>query len=276
MIEIPDPQNRDLTKFFPDSPSNFLATSILEGHMGQVLADDAQRPNVVVLTLPNIKYNILGGDAGHPAAREYLEKLPRLSPLFFGAPGWKELFISVHANKLVVRKRYAFSSQSLDPAHLRLLRAKLAPEFTTRRIDLPLAQQIAAHKEEITKEQLFGFKSAEDFMQRGIGYAAFDGNRMVCIAAAGSACSKGIEIQINTNSKYQGRGLASAVGAELILWCLENGIDPNWDAATEISAGLARKLGYTSLGAYDAYHYVGSKFLVTLINAFRRLRGKEI
>jgi hypothetical protein len=70
--------------------------------------------------------------------------------------------------------------------------------------------------------------------------------------------------------------LASATGAKLILECLEKGIDPNWDAATEISAGLAKKLGYVLRDEYDVYFYTGSRFLVNLRNFLRRIRGKEV
>ncbi len=276
MKAITETKQLDLAHYFPEYAGSCMAAAIFEGHMGQVLANDAQRPDVLVLNMPKIKLNIVGGDASHPAARAYLETLPNFSQLLFGAPGWKDLFTALHAGKLVVRKRYAFSSQHLAAEPLRALRAQLAPEFTMKQIDLPRAEQIAAQREEITKEQLFGFKSAEDFMARGIGFCVLDGERMVCIAAAGAASSKGIEIQINTDSKYRGKGLASAAAAELILWCLEHGVEPHWDAATEISAGLAAKLGYTPLGAYDNYYYVGSRLLVSLVNAFRRLRGKEI
>ena len=105
----------------------------------------------------------------------------------------------------------------------------------------------------ITEDQLFGFDSPEQFIDSGIGYCALDGEKMVCIAASGAVCAKGIEIQVNTSRKYQGQGLATSVSAALILECLQLGIDPNWDAATEKSAGLAKKLGYSPLGEYEYY-----------------------
>jgi hypothetical protein len=57
---------------------------------------------------------------------------------------------------------------------------------------------------------------------------------------------------------------------------LEKGIDPNWDAATEVSVGLAKKLGYMPRGEYDTYFYTGSRFLVKLRHFLRRIRGKEV
>ncbi|MBI2360996.1 MAG: GNAT family N-acetyltransferase [Deltaproteobacteria bacterium] len=47
--------------------------------------------------------------------------------------------------------------------------------------------------------------------------------------------------------------LLRAVAAALILYCLEHGIEPCWDAANEPSAALARQLGFHSTGKYEAY-----------------------
>ncbi len=49
------------------------------------------------------------------------------------------------------------------------------------------------------------------------------------------------------------RGLAMTVAAALILYCLEHGLEPGWDAANEPSAALARQLGFHSTGKYEAY-----------------------
>lgn len=39
-------------------------------------------------------------------------------------------------------------------------------------------------------------------------------------------------------------GLATAVGATLIVHCLEHGISPHWDTSNPVSENLAKKLGY--------------------------------
>lgn len=39
-------------------------------------------------------------------------------------------------------------------------------------------------------------------------------------------------------------GLATAVGATLIVHCLEHGIEPHWDTSNPVSENLAKKLGY--------------------------------
>lgn len=60
-----------------------------------------------------------------------------------------------------------------------------------------------------------------------------------------------IEIQINTNKAYRRMGLATAVGATLLVHCLEHGIDPHWDAGTPASERVAEKLGYLPDSTYE-------------------------
>jgi GNAT superfamily N-acetyltransferase len=276
MKELKENRSHELAGLFPEYKWNYIADSILEGSMGQVLVDDPEVPHVAALLLAEQKIHILGGDAGHPAAREYLAGLPGFSMLLFGALGWKDVLDEVQEGKVITLKRYAFSNENLDINHLNGLKSKLSETYRIERITLEHAHKIAAEKNEMTEDQLFGFASPEEFMELGFGYCAWAGEEMVCIASTGAVCSKGIEIQINTHKKHRGQGLASATGAALIIECLEKGIDPNWDAATEISAGLAKKLGYTPRGDYDMYFYTGSRFLVNLRNFLRRVRGKEV
>lgn len=276
MEEVKQNQSHNLRPLFPEYKWNYIAEAILEGSMGKILVNDVENPSVVVLSLPQHKLHILGGDARHPAAREFLAELPGFSTLFFGMPEWVNLLDQVHNGKVIVLKRYAFSSESLDLEKLKRLRSQLSANFHIERINLQVAQRIAADKSDLTDGQLFGFASPQDFIERGFGYCALENEKIVCIASTGAVCAKGIEVQINTHKKYRGRGLASATGAALITECLENGLDPNWDAATEISAGLAQKLGYMPRGEYNSYIYTGSRFLVNLRKFLRRIQGKPV
>lgn len=276
MEELRGNLSQRLRSYFPDYQWNTIADAILEGTMGQVLVDDGQNPQVAVLSLPAYKLFILGGDPQHKAAGDFLMSLPGFSTLMIGKSGWVDRLEEVQPGKTARVKRYAFSSESLDPEKLMEIRASLPEAYTLEKISPARARQIASEKNEVTEDSFFGFSSADDFLARGIGFCTLAGDELACAATTAAVCSKGAEVQINTHRKYRGRGLASATGAALILACLEQGLDPNWDAATEISAGLARKLGYTPRGEYDTYIYTGSRFLIGLRNFLRRLRGKEI
>ncbi len=276
MEELKENQSHKLRMLFPEYKWDYIADAILEGSMGKVLVNNAENPQVVALSIYENKIQILGGDAKHPAAREYLSALPGLTMLWVGAQEWKTLLDEVHQGKVITLKRYAFSSESLDLCRLNGLKSQLSDRFKIERIDLRRAQQIALKKSYLTENHLTCFTSPEDFIKRGFGYCALENEKIVCIASTWAVCSKGIEVQVNTHKKYRGQSLASATSAALIVECLENNIDPNWDAATEMSAGLAKKLGYVPKGEYDMYFYTGSRFLVNLRNFLRRIRGKEV
>lgn len=276
MEEVRENQSDNLRSLFPEYKWNYIANAILEGSMGKVLVNDQENPCVVALSLPQHKIYILGGDAQHPAAREFLAQLPGLTWLELRMKGWKELLYEVHQGKVIALKRYAFSSESLNLYRLNGLKSQLSDRFKIERIDLHRAQQIALKKSELTENHLTCFTSPEDFIKRGFGYCALENEKIVCLASTWAVCSKGIEVQVNTHKKYRGQSLASATSAALIIECLENNIDPNWDAATEMSAGLAKKLGYVPKGEYDTYFYTGSRILVNLRNFLRRIRGKEV
>jgi predicted GNAT family acetyltransferase len=95
------------------------------------------------------------------------------------------------------------------------------------------------------------FASPSDFFERGVGFCALSGEQMVCAATSAFICDGAIEIQINTNRGYRRMGLATAVGATLLVHCLEHGIDPHWDTGDPASARVAEKLGYLPESAYE-------------------------
>lgn len=267
---------KDLSYLFKECQL-YIPDAIREGSIGQVLVDDLDNPQSAVLAIPGFKLSIFGGDVNTPAIRAYIEELPFFAMLLFGSKGWDGLLRGIHPGKWIVMPRYGFSSESLNADHLQALKAKLSDEFRIEKIDLARAQEIMGRgeKDRFTGDQLFGYDSPEDFMTRGLGYCVLLGDEMVSIAAAGATCAKGIEVQINTQKDYEGRGLGTAVAAALILDCLAQGIDPNWDAATKESAGLAKKLGYSPTGEYPMYVFLKYKGLVKFRNGLRKMMGRD-
>lgn len=96
-------------------------------------------------------------------------------------------------------------------------------------------------------------KSREEFCERSFGYKITKDGRIISFANAYAYYSKGIEVQIETLPDFRSMGLASAVGAALVLECSERGLTPHWDAANLHSARLAQRLGFELLYEYDAY-----------------------
>lgn len=273
MIEIDKGNRKKLGGLFQAYTWNYLADAILEGTTGIALADNAGEPHVAVLELPNLQLCIVGGDAACPSARQYIEQIPKNTALFLGAEGWEELAHEVHGGKLIAMPRYAFTSEALDIEHLRGLASRVPHGYRLARMDLSLARRLGAEKSRFSEDHMVNFDSPEDFIARGFGFCLLHGDEIASVATTFAICSKGIEIQINTRKEYQRQGLATVVAAHLAVHSLENGLDPNWDAANESSVGLATKLGYTPQGTYPMLFYTGSRVLGAVARA--GLKAKE-
>ncbi len=111
-----------------------------------------------------------------------------------------------------------------------------------------------ALQEEWSWDFVSQFRDADDYLSRGIGFAALCGSEIIGGASSYTRYSRGIEIQVETRSEWQRKGIASACCAALILVCLKRGLYPSWDAANPASAALARKLGYREAGLYPVWY----------------------
>jgi RimJ/RimL family protein N-acetyltransferase len=273
-VRVVDQDRRRLAGLFEAYRWNYLPDAILDGTMGQALADDAEEPQVAVLEAPSLKLCIVGGDAGHPSARAFLQELSPPKALIFASEDWEALLRQIHRGKLLRLPRYAFTSENLDREHLRQLGSRILDGYRLERMDVDLARQLAGEKSEFTEDHMLSFDSPEDFIARGFGFCLLHGEEIVSVATTFVICDKGIEIQINTREEHRGKGLATVVAAQLILHSLEQGLDPNWDAENERSVGLARKLGYTPQGRYAIWVVLRSRAVAVLARG--ALKVKEL
>jgi hypothetical protein len=166
-------------------------------------------------------------------------------------------------------------AENLDVDHLKLLRDRNLEELSLKKLHLGMVEKLISEKSELSEDHFMNFNSAEAFIDKGFGFAILEGERVVSLASTFVVCDGGIEIQINTRKKYEGRGLGTVVAAALIVESLARGLDPSWDAATERSAGLARKLGYTEQGEYPMFIVFGSRLLVKLLLFLRKILGRD-
>jgi predicted GNAT family acetyltransferase len=102
--------------------------------------------------------------------------------------------------------------------------------------------------------EISDFDSVSDFIGRGIGYYAEKNGEVIGAAYSSLVCNQGIEISLFVSDDYRRQGIATALSANLVRWCLENNMDAHWDAANLESCKLAEKLGYIPAGEYQAYY----------------------
>lgn len=271
MIEIVTDRREKLAQLFPNHFGGYMGDAILDGYMGRALAD-AESPTCGVLELADVQIAILGGDLSHASVLEYLKNLSGIWALFMVSEEFAQVTKRIHVGKWVEMERYAFSTENLSIPTLEQLKAQLPDGFQVKKIDLSLAKQLAEDKQNAFADYHGkAFKSPEDFVERGVGFCICEGETIACVASSFAVSDKSIEIQIDTRRSYRGKHLATVAAAYLIVYCLEHGLDPGWDAATKISAKLAEKLGYTPQGTYKMYVFTDSRGLVILRKVVRSI-----
>lgn len=241
LYPIPLDQREPLAPLFSGHKPSFLMDAVLDGYLGSARVDDPVHPTVAELEFAAVHF--YGGDVAHPAAQTMIESLPRDHVVFPCPSDWQALLMATHAGRMIELQHWDFSADALDLAHLRALSQRIPAGFRLARMDMALAQRVQADLQ--TEDHVHFFGSLEYFLEKGIGYCALEGERIVSAASSGATCRKGIEVQINTHADYRQRGLATCVGAALLTHCLEHGLEPHWCTGNPISVNLAKKLGYT-------------------------------
>jgi GNAT superfamily N-acetyltransferase len=221
----------------------------IEGQMGKVFTDEAAIPTAFRIEQGPFRY--FAGDARSPGGREMIERLEPHTLLMSSPPEWPEVAEEIHREKFISLPRYSFSSRRLSVEHIEHLLSESAFAGRIRKIDGAMARAMREDPEIFL--DLSCFDSAEDFVERGCGFFLEEGNEMIGAAWSSLVCSKGIEVSIYVVPAHRTRGVATALACALLKHCLEQKIDPHWDAANPESCTLAEKLGYVYMGSYDAY-----------------------
>ena len=225
---------------------------ILQGRFGQAWADSDTDAEVAALEIGPFTY--LGGDAGHPLADELIGQCSDFRVFLVADAAWREKITTWENSKTTEEKRYAFSHGRLDRAHLEELAARIPDEVEIGAIDLELAERIGAEVSEDLIPDIY-WRSPEEFVKEGFGYCALAAGRIEGGVTSALCTNEAVGIQINTNDEQRGKGIATVLGAVLLLDCLDRGIEPHWDTGSSISYHLAEKLGYELIGEYQVLEW---------------------
>jgi hypothetical protein len=90
------------------------------------------------------------------------------------------------------------------------------------------------------------WRSKDAFLDKGVGFSLITEGVVASTVFSAFIHGKQVELGIETNDKYQGRGYAYAVCCRLIDYCLELGYEPVWSCrmGNTGSVKLAMKLGF--------------------------------
>jgi GNAT superfamily N-acetyltransferase len=225
---------------------------VIEEQMGKPYVDDIQNPSAYKIQTGPFFY--FAGNALGEGGQEMLRAIQPWTLFMPSADGWLESSKSMYGERLLGFDRYSFSSERLSIEHLEKLLLQSAFNKDVRQMDLALATHVWDQDHFV---DLSDFESPSDFVERGIGYYVEKNGEVVGAAFSSLVCSRAIEVSIFIAEEHRRQGMATTLAAHLLKWCLENKMEPHWDAANTESCKLAEKLGYIPIGNYQAYYLKG-------------------
>jgi len=230
--------------------------------MGTVFADGAGQPTMALIELD---FYLLGGDAPVGNAGRALRYLVggnarvvdaertlreiELPASIIAGSSWEPLLRCVWGDALLTRTRVAFSPGDWDRRRLRAFGDALPDGMAVRRI----GSRDARGFEELAESLVYNFDSLDDFVKRGVGFGIEHEGRFISGCSSFAISSHSLEFEIQTHPDYRRRGFATATAAALIEYCLDQGLEPCWDAHNSMSAALATRLGFVDPTPYTAY-----------------------
>jgi len=247
-VELSADERAALRPLFRDYPYlHGCVAAVIEGGMGRAYADAREAPAAALLVMD---FSLFGGDVAAPAAADLVRLLqPGPGSAIVPSDTWRRLLAANYAGELRDDPREAFKAGRFNLETLRRFRAELTPGFELVRVQ---PEQVAAFAE-VEIDLVHNFASHEDFAAHGVGFGVLHEGRFVAGCSSFGIGGGTLEIEIDTHPDFRRRGLARVVGAAMVLWCLEQGLEPCWDAANPMSSALARQLGFVSTGQYTAY-----------------------
>ena len=231
-----------------------LVRSALEGYLGEVVADDAR--TAARITVGDFAFP--AGNAASPDAAALAGHLPEGyggDTLLMTSPSaaWRSVIEKAWGERAVPGERYALRKDidRFDSKRLAVYAGTLPPGVRLVPIDGALYRR--ALQADWSRDFVSLFADESDFLARGLGIMALEGEEPVAGASSYAVFGGGIEIEVDTRADRRRQGLATACSAELMLACFRRGLRPCWDAANRASLALAEKLGYVFDRTYPIF-----------------------
>lgn len=218
--------------------------------------DKDVQPEIAVVVAADYCYllgNFSTQEPSHLQAMKLIEKYAQGRIVVPSTIEWKEAVCDRFSNQLRNIKRYRFkrNKDGFNVKQLNQYISDVADGYVLVPFDEHICQK--ALEQNWSADFCSNFKSVEQFLQYGLGYAILKDGEIIAGASSYSYSEGFIDITIGTVPEYRRKGLALACASKLIIECLNKGIYPIWDAANIESVALAEKLGYQFENEYDVY-----------------------
>ncbi len=249
MLELTANQRQDIRPLFTDYPYlRGLVSGILSGEFGQAFADREVDPAVAMLC--DDGFIFFAGDATTTIASAMIASCGRGDLLIPATEAWRAAIRQIWGNQMEARERFAFKQPATwDRVRLRQLMSALPAELTLKQITARDVARFATLAKSLVESDPV---SGEASMGSGIGFGVESDGEFIAGCASWPAGGM-MEFEAQTHANHRRRGLGTVVAAALIDYCLTHGLIPCWDAANDMSMGLALKLGFIHTTRYTVY-----------------------
>ncbi|SHJ98767.1 GNAT acetyltransferase [Clostridium cavendishii DSM 21758] len=234
----------EIKKLVKENPAYIIIETVLYGDVGEVFYSYKDKLLNVFIKLSD--FFIIEGEISEDA-REYLEYMTPHAEIISSNEKWYEFILS-NGGEGNINKRIVFDNSKLNKEILKDILRNKDNNCKIERINESLVKRLL--RDRWSRDLVANFNSCEGFVKNGIGFVVIDGLKVVSGASSVSRFKDRIEIEIDTNPSYRRNGYATLAGAALILYCLENGLSPHWDAMNKVSCKLATKLGFVPYKEY--------------------------
>lgn len=222
---------------------------VLEDQMGAAYVDVLENPSVYMIRIGPFHY--FAGEAKSSGGLQMVKDFQPYNLFMSASEEWAEVFKQEYGERFIKIERYSFSSEKISIEALKKLCEASIFAKDVKRMDAALVERVSGQEHFI---DVSDFESAADFEERGIGFYVEKDGKIIGAAYSSLVCSTSIEVSLFVEEEYRRQGIATVLSANLVYWCLEHGMDAHWDAANLESCNLAEKLGYVSVGSYQAYY----------------------
>lgn len=251
LVELPVGSREVLRPLYLDYP--YLHGAVEAGLVAAFGNATADRPELPTVACIHLDFYFFAGDSKTPAAREMVERVILRAAIVAPGEDWEGLLREVWGERIQPHERVTFGAPAeWDRARLREQASSLEPGFSIVRIDGANVEAFRA----LDDAFVYNFPSNEVFLRAGVGFGIVYGGRFVAGCSSFTLGGGKLEFEIETHRDFRERDLATAVGAWMILHCLDSGLVPCWDAHNPPSAGLATKLGFVDPLAYRSFYLV--------------------
>lgn len=248
MIELSHQNRATLGPLFADYPYiRGLVHGALCGAVGQAFADRREHATVGMLSTDDFVF--FAGDAACATATALIRRCAPGVWLIGRDDAWQTRFVALWGDRLRPKERFAFRSPAAwNREQLAGWMRDLPTGCTLTRI----LETDAARFAQVSASLVYVDAQGQPIMAHSIGFGIEQAGQFLA-GCAGAPAGGMLEFEIQTQLAHRRRGLATAVAAALILYCLDHELQPCWDAANEMSARLAEKIGFVGRTPYMAY-----------------------